>query len=193
MITALANRQSRSSRSECVNPFEHHCSNGEKTVRNGILTILVAAGFLLALGLQLTAGAQGDVISIDLKTFKFKAKEGVRALNQYSDMNWMLCFYTNGYAEAPVRIPEDGAYEITVKASCDAAMKENAKFNFWVENVLIDKETLLTSEEYRDYKFLVTVKAGDRKVAVEFTNDVYKADEYDRNLFVHDVKVKKVK
>ena len=162
-------------------------------MRNGVFAFLVTAGFLLALDLQLTAGTQGDVISIDLKTFKFKAKEGVSALNQYSDMNWMLCFYTNGYAEAPVKIPEDGTYEIIIKASCDAAMKENAKFNFWVENVLIDKETLLTAEEYRDYKFLVTVKAGDRKVAIEFTNDVYKAGEYDRNLFVHDVRVKKAK
>jgi len=162
-------------------------------MRKGVLAFLVVAGFLLALDLQLTAGTQGDVISIDLKTFKFKAKEGVKAINQYSEMNWMLCFYTNGYAEATVKIPADGTYEITVKASCDAALKENAKFNFWLENVLIDKETLLTTEEYKDYKFTVTVKAGDRKVAVEFTNDAYKSGEYDRNLFVHYVKLKKVK
>jgi len=162
-------------------------------MRSGVLAFLVAAGLLLALDLQLTAGTQGDVISIDLKTFKFKAKEGVKAINQYSAMNWMLCFYTNGYAEAPVKIPADGTYEIVVKASCDAALEENAKFNLWLENVLIDKETLLTAEEYKDYKFTVTVKAGDRKVAVEFTNDAYKSGEYDRNLFVHGVTLKKVK
>jgi len=34
---------------------------------------------------------------------------------------------------------------------------------------------------------------GDHKLSIEFTNDVFKDGEYDRNLYVHGVTLKKVK
>ena len=50
-----------------------------------------------------------------------------------------------------------------------------------------------SSDEPKEYKFPATLKAGERKLAIEFTNDVFKEGEYDRNLYVHEVKLTKAK
>ena len=58
----------------------------------------------------------------------------------------------------------------------------------------VGAETLLTDDDQKDYKLTAAaVKAGDRKLAIEFTNDAYKEGEYDRNLFIYGVTVKPVK
>jgi Ca-dependent carbohydrate-binding module xylan-binding len=162
-------------------------------MRISVLVLSAAAALLAASDQQPAAAPKGDSISVDLKTFKFKAKEGTAELNSHDENEGKLRFYTNGWAEATVKIPADGTYEVVVKASCDPALNERAKFKLWLENVLVDKETLLTADEAKEYKLSVTVKAGDRKLAVEFTNDVYKEGEYDRNLYVYGVTVKKAK
>jgi hypothetical protein len=37
----------------------------------------------------------------------------------------------------------------------------------------------------------VKLKKGESNLSIKFTNDVYKENEYDRNLFVHGVKIEK--
>jgi hypothetical protein len=50
-----------------------------------------------------------------------------------------------------------------------------------------------TGEEPKEYKFPTPLKAGEHKLTIEFTNDIFKEGEYDRNLYVHAVSLKKVK
>ena len=77
--------------------------------------------------------------------------------------------------------------------SVEEKILERAKFKLSLDGKLVGKETLLTADGEKEYKFTTAVKAGERKVGIEFTNDVYKEGEYDRNLYVHAVVLKKVK
>jgi hypothetical protein len=154
---------------------------------------VLGAVLLLVGGVPLAAGPKEKPLAVDLQTFKFKFKDGQAELFGYNEGEAKLFFYTNGLGETTVKVPADGDYEITVKASCDSALKERAKFKLFLDGKLVDKETLLTADEEKAYKFTTAVKAGERKVGIEFTNDVFKEGEYDRNLYVHAVTLKRVK
>jgi hypothetical protein len=153
---------------------------------------MAATALLLAVSLSLAA-AQEKAIAVELKSFTFKAKEGQDNLFGYNDGEGKLFFYTNGPGTGTVKVPDDGDYEIVVKASCDPALNERAKFKLTIDAEVIGKETLLTADEVRDYKFSAKLKKGDRKLTIEFTNDAYKEGEYDRNLYVYEVTLKKTK
>ena len=92
---------------------------------------------------------------------------------------------TDGTVQSP-----DATETIVVNAACDPALNEKAKFKLSIDGKLIDKETTLTSDDPKDYSFTTPLKAGERKLKIEFTNDAYKENEYDRNLYVHEVKVR---
>jgi hypothetical protein len=162
-------------------------------MRKGVLASVIGAALLLAPGLHLTAGDKAAPLTVDLKTFKFKVKEEHASLFGHNEDDAKLFFYTNGPAEATVKVPADGDYEVTVKASCDTAKDERAKFKLSIDGQPVGKETLLTADEAKEYKLTAALKAGDRKLVIEFTNDVYKENEYDRNLYVHGVTLKRVK
>jgi hypothetical protein len=151
------------------------------------ITACVIGAAWLSPGVQLTAGPKADPISLDLKTFKFKVKPEHENLFGYNEDEAKLFFYTNGPASATVKVPADGDYEIRVKASCDSAQNERAKFKLAIDGKSVGKETLLDADEAKDYKLTATLKAGDRKLTIEFTNDAYKENEFDRNLYVHAV------
>lgn len=155
------------------------------------------ARFLSALALTFMCSAvavsEEKPIDVELKNFKFKVPAEQEALFGLNDSEGKLFFLTNGKAEAAVKLPADGEYEIVVKASCDKALAEFAKFKLWLDGELVGKETTLTAEEPKEYKLTTKGKAGERKLAIEFTNDAYKEGEYDRNLHIHAVTIKKVK
>lgn len=133
-------------------------------------------------------------IAVELKSFKFAVKEDKASLFGHNEDEGKLFFYTNGTAEATVELPADGDYEVVIKASCDAAQNERAKFKLAIDGKAVGKETLLTSDEAKEYKLSAKgLKAGKRKLGIEFTNDVYKEGEYDRNLYVHAVALKRAK
>ena len=50
---------------------------------------------------------------------------------------------------------------------------------------------VLTADEAKEYKLTSKIKSGEHKLAIEFTNDVYKENEFDRNFYVHAVSLKK--
>jgi hypothetical protein len=131
--------------------------------------------------------AGGKPITVDLKTFTFEPANS--DLFGYQEDQGRLFFYTNGAGEAAVKIPADGEYMIVINAACDSALNEKAKFKLSVDGKLIDRETTLTSDDQKDYSFTTPLKAGERKLKIEFTNDAYKENEYDRNLYVHGVNV----
>ena len=134
--------------------------------------------------------AQEKTIAVDLKSFKFKEGD---PLFGYNEDESKLFFYTNGTGTAAVKVADDGEYEIVVKASCDSAQNERAKFKLAIDGELVGKETLLTSDDSKEYKFTTKLKKGDVKLSIEYTNDVFKEGEYDRNLYVHGVTLKKTK
>jgi hypothetical protein len=143
------------------------------------------------------APATGDEaakpLTVELKSFSFKAPKGKEDLLKYDEGEEKLSFYINGTGEAKVDVPGDGDYEIVIKASCDKALNEGAKFKVTVDGKPCGKETETSDGEPKAYTFATSLKAGEHKLAIEFTNDVYKEGEYDRNLFVHAVALKKVK
>jgi hypothetical protein len=127
-------------------------------------------------------------VAADLSKVKFLSEN--TDLFGYNEGEGKLFFYTNGAAEAAVRVPADGEYEIVVVASCDAAENENAKFRVSVDGAPAGGEVTLSSTEAREYAVPARLKAGERKIAVEFTNDAYKENEFDRNLYVHGITVR---
>jgi hypothetical protein len=146
----------------------------------------------LAAGLAPADDKKPAPITVDLKTFKFTpAFEGGGDLFGYNEGEERLFFYTNGAGEAAVTVPADGEYTIAVKAAGEKVMNEWPKFKLAVDGQPVGKETALTSDDPKEYTFTAPLKAGSRKVKIEFTNDVYKDGEYDRNLYVHAVTLTK--
>jgi hypothetical protein len=164
-------------------------------MRRRTVPFIVGVACFLAVALPGMAEDKKDTkaISVELKEFKFKVKEDQASLFGHNEDEGKLFFYTNGPAEATVKVPADGDYEVVIKASCDSAEKERAKFKLSIDDKAVGKETLLTADEAKEYKLSAKLKAGDRKLAIEFTNDAYKENEYDRNLYVHAVTLKRVK
>lgn len=130
-------------------------------------------------------------IKADLSKIKFLAESA--ELFGWDDGESRAFFYANGTGETVIRIPADGDYEVVVTASCTAAKGENAKFKLRVDGAVVGSETQLKSEDAKDYAFTAALKAGDRRIAAEFTNDLYKEGEYDLNFFLNGLKAVRLK
>jgi hypothetical protein len=109
----------------------------------------------------------------------------------YDEGQSRLFYYTGGAGEATVKIPADGEYELVIKASGDPAENQRAKFKVSLGGEAVGKETELTSDLEKEYKLDAKAKAGEQKLVIEFTNDAYKENEYDRNFYVHAVTLKR--
>jgi hypothetical protein len=158
-----------------------------------ILRLASLVGLALVFGPALPADEAAKPLTVELKSFSFNAPKGKEDLLKYDEGEEKLCFFINGTGEAKVKVARDGDYEIVIKASCDPALKEGARFKVAVDGKQCGKETETTDREPREYTFATPLKEGDHKLTIEFTNDVYKEGEYDRNLYVHAVGLKKVK
>jgi hypothetical protein len=130
-------------------------------------------------------------IKADVSKIKFTATPA--ELFGWDDGESRAFFYTNGLGEVTLNIPADGDYDVVVTASCQAAKGENAKFKLKVDGTQVGAETQLKSEDAKDYTLAATLKAGERKIGTEFTNDMYKEGEYDLNFYLHGLKVVRVK
>lgn len=140
--------------------------------------------------LVLLAAAAAEPITLDLKSFKWKAAfDGGADLGGYDETERRFFFYTNGTATGSVEVPADGEYAVTVEASCTEAQKEFAKFKLTVGDEVVAKEHALTAEDAKKYTFTAKLKKGKHPVVVQFLNDAYKENEYDRNLYLHAVSV----
>jgi hypothetical protein len=151
---------------------------------------LCALVAVFACGIGLAVAAED--VKVDLKAFKWKcAFENGANLGGFDDNENRFFFYTNGTATGDVAIPDDGEYTIAVEASCNEAQKEFAKFKLSIGDVVVVKEHACTAEAAKKYAFAAKLKKGKHALVIEFLNDVFKDNEYDRNLFVHSVKVEK--
>ncbi len=111
----------------------------------------------------------------------------------WDDGESRIYYYSNGVAEVVLKVPADGDYEVTVTAGCQEANKQFAKFVLEVDGQKQGGEVSLTAEAPKDYACCLPLKAGDRKIGVRFTNDIYKEGEYDMTLYVHGLKLVRVK
>jgi len=107
--------------------------------------------------------------------------------------NDRLFWYTGGVITIPVAVPADGEYAIVINAACDEAQGQKAKFKLTVDGQPVGAETTLTSTDPMDYTLPAALKAGERKIGIEFTNDIYKENEYDLNLYVGGLTLKRTK
>jgi len=130
-------------------------------------------------------------IKADVSKIKFTAEN--QDLFGYDEGESRAFYYTNGLGEVTLKVPADGDYEIVVTASCVAAKGENAKFKLKVDGAQVGSETQLKSEDAKEYAFTASLKAGDRKVGAEFTNDTYKEGEYDLNFYLNGLRAVRVK
>jgi hypothetical protein len=151
----------------------------------------VAVALLLAC-LPIAFAAESE-IKVDLAKFTFKVPEEQASLFGYNEGEEKLFYYAAAAGETTVKLPADGDYELVIKASCDPALDERAKFKVAIDGEAVGKETLLIDDLAKEYKFTLKGKAGDRKLSIEYTNDAYKEGEYDRNFYVHGVSLKAVK
>jgi len=143
--------------------------------------------FVLFAGLVATAA---DPIKVDLADFKLApAKKGTEDLVKYE--NDTISFYANGTASAKLVVPADGNYVIVVDASCQAALKENARLTLKVGDTVVKEKFELTAETEKEYKFDAKLTKGETTLSIAYVNDAYKENEYDRNLFVHAVRIEK--
>ncbi len=131
------------------------------------------------------------VITVDLSRFEATGEFTNLDHHGYDENEGRMFYYSNGIAEARLQIPADGNYEITIKAACDDAQNECARFRLRVDGRAASGEVVLASTEPRDYRLLVKMAKGERKLGIEYTNDISKEGEYDRNLFIHGVALKK--
>jgi hypothetical protein len=135
--------------------------------------------------------AAAKPVTVDLSKHKAPAENA--ELFGFNDGEGKVFYYTAGTVEFGAKVEADGAYVIAVKASCDEAMGQKAKFKLWIDGAQVGGETTLTAVDEKEYALPATLKAGDRKIGLEFTNDLYKENEYDLNFYVHGVTVKPAK
>ena len=139
------------------------------------------------------AAAPLDKTPIKVDLSKVKWGEGPAELFGYDDGESRLFYYSNGVGEFTVKVPADGEYQIVVTASSQPAQNEHAKFKLAVDGQPAGAETTCTAEDAKEYAFTAKLAAGERKLSVAFTNDVYKQDEYDRNFFLNGLRLVRVK
>jgi hypothetical protein len=145
-----------------------------------LLTGLVCFSFL--------AAAAAETIRLEPTDFKLTPEnKGTEDLVKNDDGK--ISFYANGTATATIKVPEDGDYTLAIDASCTEAEKQKAKFTLKVGAKTVKENFELTTEESKEYPFDVKLTKGETTISIRFTNDAYKENEYDRNLFVHEVRV----
>jgi hypothetical protein len=153
-----------------------------KTFWVGAVVLLAVAGTAVA----------ADVITVELKDMKFKPAPGIDFEGvKYLENESKVAFYTNGTATAEFKVPEDGEYTVTLEMSCDEAEGEKAQVKVTAGGTVLKDKFDLTQVAAKEYPFTAKLKKGDAKLVIEFLNDKFKENEYDLNLYVHAIKIKK--
>jgi hypothetical protein len=134
----------------------------------------------------------GEVLVIKLTDFKMKPSKSIsnpEDVFMFDEGAERLCFYTGLAAEAKFKMKGDGEFVVVIAAAGDSAMDVKPKFKLEIDDKEIGKETSLKSDAVKSYRIHVKLKAGEHKLSVAFTNDIYKEGEYDSNLYLHGVKI----
>ena len=68
-------------------------------------------------------------------------------------------------------------------------MNIRPKFKLKKDDKDVRKERSLRSDDVKDYKTTLSLKAGEHTLSVAITNDTYKEGEYDSNLYLYEAKI----
>lgn len=138
-----------------------------------------------------TSAFAADEVKLKLEDGKIKPAEGVGSdLAGYDEGESRIFFYAPAGAEWKFKVEKAGEYTLVVRASCDAAQDENAKFKLTINGKEDEKDTTLKSADQEDITLTVKLKEGENTLGLTFTNDAYKEGEYDRNLYLHGLTIK---
>ncbi len=130
--------------------------------------------------LVLVLAASIDALTIEAETAR------IRTTGAAMKDGWNL--FSNGEVGDYIRIREEGAYTVVVRA-CGSPAK-----GVWpLAAVSVDhtpgKPASVGSSEFRDYRFEVTISRGIHTVAVTFLNDAVAGGE-DRNLYLDRIEIR---
>ncbi len=98
--------------------------------------------------------------------------------------------WSNGRAEATVKVPATGEYVVRIRAYGDQAGSDKTQMAFVVDRMPVANwEVAATAAKPEVYEKKVKLEAGERKLGAAFTNDYYKPNDpdpkqRDRNLAV---------
>ena len=147
---------------------------------------------LASICLLAASSTQGaDDLKLKLADAKFKLGTGTPVeLVGLNDGEGKIFYYAPGAAEWTFKLSDDGPFIIHVTASCDAALKTNANFKVSIDGKDVGEEVKLTTAGENEYKLEAKLTPGEHKLAINYTNDIYKENEYDRNLYIHAVTLK---
>src|SRR5262245_47668254 len=100
------------------------------------------APVLLVLGMNGSpaSAVEWDAMQVDLGTFKFKVQEEIANLFGYDEGEGRLFYYAAAPGETTIKLPADGDYELVIRASCDPAQNERAKFKVTLDGEAVGKE-----------------------------------------------------
>jgi hypothetical protein len=133
-----------------------------------------------------------EAITVDLSKAELKPANGASTdLLKFDDGK--ISYYVNGSAILKIQVPADGEYTITLGASCDKALKKGALITLKADKDTLKENLEIPEESQKDYKVTAKLKKGDVSLSVIYTNDEYKENEYDRNFYLHSVKIEKAK
>lgn len=141
--------------------------------------------------IQVQLDAPPGATQLDLAAFRFRSDpESLKNL-MYDGNQGRLAFYSPGTGEITTSFPETGDYEIYVQAAGNLLFNEFPKFKLFLDHVSVSPETELFAEKPQWYQFNVRVTAGNHVLGIEYTNDLYRDSQNDRNLFVHGVAIRR--
>ncbi len=130
--------------------------------------------------------------TVELKDIKMLiGGDKTSELAGYSESDNRLFFYINAEAVATYTAKEAGTYKLVLEMSCDPAKKEMANVKITVGDTVVEKSFDLTQAESKSYEFKVELKKGENKIKIEYLNDEYSENEFDRNLYLHSLKLDK--
>ena len=98
-----------------------------------------------------------------------------------------LTLSSNGTVSLQAKLPFGGMYTVTILASGDQGGNEPAKMEIAYGGQ--KKVVNVPSEDAVEYEVNFRLGRGTRKIDISFINDYYKANEADRNLRLHHVKL----
>ncbi len=129
--------------------------------RKFVFAIVIALG-----STAIAADKEKDIstVKVDLEQVKWKVPESIKDLFGYDEATKRLFYFANGAGDWMIKVPGDGEYQIVVKASCDSAENEKAKFKLSIADKLIGKETQLSDDAEKEYTLKGSLKGGERKL-----------------------------
>ncbi len=112
----------------------------------------------------------------------------IRTVGDHRDDGWSI--WSAGRIEDVVRFAADGRYEIEIRARGYSTTDSAPRLEVLIDGVPV-AGTTVAIDRYDRYRFIVPIEAGDRRVAIAFTNDPNRPED-DVDLVVDWIEIRPV-